>query len=99
MPVLLNGVTATSISDSPSVGDGKSICIHICSAATSSATVKIQQSLGGGLWHTVATITNPTAEGELWRGPSLPLTRVYVKESASGEIYAFCDFPSGAEAS
>lgn len=99
MPVLMNGVTATGPSESPNVGDGKSICIHVCSASTSTATVKIQQSLGGDKWHTVATITNPTLEGELWRGPSLPLTRVYVSAYTAGTLYAFYDFPSGAEAS
>lgn len=99
MPALLNGVAATGPSVSPNVGDGKSICLHIFSASTSSATVKIQQSLGGDAWHTVATITNPTSEGELWRGPSLPLTRVYVSAYVSGTLYAFYDFPSGAEAS
>lgn len=99
MPVLLDGLAATGTSPSPNVGDGKSICIHVCSASTSTATVKIQQSLGGDKWHTVATITNPTLEGELWRGPSLPLTRVYVSAYTAGTIYAFYDFPSGAEAS
>lgn len=99
MPVLLNGVQATGPSDTPNVGDGKSICIHVCSASTSTATVKIQQSMGGGFWKTVATITNPSSEGEIWRGPSLPLTRVYVSSYTAGAIYAFYDFPSGAEAS
>lgn len=99
MPVLLDGLAATGTSDSPRVGDSKSICIHVCSASTSTATVKIQQSLGGDKWHTVATITNPTLEGELWRGPSLPLTRVYVSAWTAGSISAFYDHPSGAEAS
>jgi hypothetical protein len=99
MPVLLEGQSAVGTSPSPNVGDGKSIVIHVCSASTSDATVKIQQSLGGDKWHTVATITNPTLEGELWRGPSLPLTRVYVSAWTSGSISAFYDFPSGAEAS
>ena len=99
MPVLLDGLAATGTSDSPRVGDSKSICIHVCSASTSTATVKIQQSLGGDKWHTVATITNPTLEGELWRGPSLPLTRVYVSAWTAGSISAFYDHPSGSEAS
>jgi len=99
MPVLMNAQASTGPSASPNVGDGKSICIHVCSASTSVATVKIQQSLGGDAWHTVATITNPTAEGELWRGPSLPLTRINVTAYTSGTLYGFYDFPSGAEAS
>ena len=90
--ILLNGVAATGPSESPNVGDAKTCFIHVYSASTSSCTVKIQQSLGADAWHTVATITNPTAEGELWKGPSLPKTRVLVSAWTSGTIYANCDF-------
>lgn len=95
MPVLLNAVTSTGPSDSPAIGGGQSLVIQICSASTSSATVKIQQSLGGDKWHTVATITNPTSEGEVWRGPALSQTRVYVSAYTSGTLYAFYDVSTG----
>jgi hypothetical protein len=90
--ILLDNVAATGTSAPTNIGDAKTCFIHVYSASTSTATVKIQQSLGNNAWHTVATITNPTAEGELWKGPSLPLTRVTISAYTAGHIYANADF-------
>jgi len=90
--ILLDGVASTGTSVPTNIGAEKTCFIHICSTTTSTATVKIQQSLGGAKWHTVATISNPTAEGELWKGPSLPLTRVTISAWAAGTIWAHADF-------
>lgn len=98
MPMLLTSLSATGVSPSTAVGAAQSCFIHVYSASTSSATVLIQQSLDNVAWYTVATIVNPTSTGEMWRGPSLSLTRVNVSAWASGAISAAVDF-SGVETS
>ena len=90
--ILFDGLASTGTSESTNIGSEKTVFIHICSTTTSTATVKIQQSVGGGKWHTVATVSNPTAEGELWKGPSLPKTRVTISAYSAGTIWAFADF-------
>lgn len=92
---LLSAVGATGASTAKATGTRSSVLINVRSASTSSATVKIQQSIDGLStdvgWYTVATITNPTSVGELWAGPAAPYTRVNVTAWASGAITAVED--------
>ena len=90
--ILIDAKAQTYTSANTSVGDAKSVFIHVYSASTSTATVVIEQSLDGNGWVTAATITNPSSTGELWRGPSLPLTRVRISAYTSGTITATADF-------
>ena len=84
----LNAVTGTGASAAIDTGNARYVRIHVFSAAGSSATVVIQQSLDNSVWYTVATITDPSATGELWSVASVAYTRVNVTVRSSGTITA-----------
>lgn len=90
--ILLDAKAQTFTSSPTNVGDAKACFVHVYSASTSTATVVIEQSLDGNNWATVATISNPTSGGELWKGPSLPLTRARISAYTAGTITVSCDF-------
>ena len=88
MSTVLSAVTTTGASTGITSGGAAACFAHVFSASTSSCTVKVQQSLDNATWYTVATITDPTSEGELWVGPAAPYTRVNVSARASGTLSA-----------
>lgn len=92
MPVLLNAVQAALPSAPSTLGQGQCAFIHVYSASTSTATVVIEQSVDGNAWATMATISNPTSTGEIWKGPCLPYTRVRVSAYSAGAITATIDW-------
>lgn len=85
---VLNAVTTTGASTAQDTGNAKYVRVHVYSAAGSSATVVIQQSTDNSIWYNVATITDPSATGELWSVASVAYTRVNVTVRASGTISA-----------
>ncbi len=85
---VLNAVTTTGASAAQDTGDATYVRVHVYSAAGSSATVVIQQSLDNSVWYNVATISDPSATGELWSVASVAYTRVNVTVRASGTISA-----------
>ena len=85
---VLSGVTATGASASIDTGAARYVRVQVFSATTSTATVKIQQSLNGTIWVDVATITNPDATGKGYSVPSMAYTRVNVTARAAGTLTA-----------
>ena len=85
---VLSAVTSTGASSAVDTGNAKYVRVHVYSAAGSSCTVKVQQSLDNSVWYDVATITDPSATGELWSVASVAYTRVNVTARASGTISA-----------
>ena len=85
---VLAAVTTTGASAAQDTGNAKYVRVHVYSATTSSATVVIQQSTDNSIWYNVATITDPSATGELWSVASVAYTRVNVTVRANGAITA-----------
>jgi len=85
---VLSAVTATGASAAQDTANAKYVRVHVYSAAGSTATVTIEQSTDASVWYTVATITDPSATGELWSVASVAYTRVNVTVRASGTISA-----------
>ena len=95
--ILCNGSDANSYTLMAATGQTASyptenadtIRVHVFSDAGSTSTVTIEQSLAsGGPWFVVATITNPSATGELWSLPRANYTRVKVTAYTNGNIRA-----------
>jgi hypothetical protein len=85
---VLNAVVTTGASSAVDTGDATYVRVHVYSAAGSSCTVKIQQSVDNSVWYDSASITDPSATGELWSVPSVAYTRVNVTARVSGTISA-----------
>lgn len=85
---VLSAVTTTGASAAQDTGNAKYVRIHVFSAAGSTATVAIEQSTDSSVWYTVATITDPSATGELWSVAAVAYTRVNVTARAAGTITA-----------
>lgn len=85
---VLSAVTTTGASSAQDTGNAKYVRVHVYSAAGATATVKIQQSLDNAVWYDVATITDPSATGEMWSVASTAFTRVNVTARAAGTITA-----------
>lgn len=85
---VLSAVTSTGASSAVDTGNAKYVRVQVFSAAGSTATVKIQQSTDNAVWYDVATITDPSATGELWSVASVAFTRVNVTARAAGTITA-----------
>lgn len=85
---VLSAVTTTGASAAIDTGNAKYVRVAVFSASTSSCTVQIQQSTDNAVWYPVATITDPTAVGEIWSVASVAYTRVNVTARASGTITA-----------
>lgn len=84
----LTAVTSTGAGASIPSGNIPGWQVHVYSAAGSSATVVVQGSLNGTVWKTLATITNPDATGEGYKGTAWPYVRANVTARASGTITA-----------
>ena len=84
----LNAVTVTGAGTRVSCAGALGAQVHVFSAAGSSATVTIEGSLDGIHWKVLATITNPTADGEVWKGTALPYLRANVTARVSGALSA-----------
>ena len=87
---LLNAVTTTGASSAADTADADYVRVQVFSAATSSCTVQIQQSINGTTWFPVATITDPTSTGEIWSVAPIAYTRANVTARVSGTITAIC---------
>jgi streptogramin lyase len=85
---VLSAVTATGASSAVDTGNAEYVRVQVFSAAGSTATVTIEQSTNGTVWYTVATITDPSATGELWSVASVAYTRVNVTARSAGTITA-----------
>lgn len=85
---LLSAVTATGAGTTTSTDRVASACVHVYSASTSNATVKVQASVDGTNFYTVATVTSPTSEGEIWCGPTAKAIRGNVTARSSGTLSA-----------
>jgi hypothetical protein len=85
---LLGAVITTGAGTAMTTDDATGVCVHIFSATSSSATVKIQQSLDGTNYASLATITDPDSAGEMWCGPGSVKTRANVTARASGTLSA-----------
>ncbi len=91
MITLLNAATASGAGGwARFVGDVGAL-IHVFSTAGASAVAEIQGSMDGVTPVTLATITNPSAIGEVWRGTALPYMRVNVSTYASGALSALSE--------
>lgn len=84
---------ATSTLTSPAIGCAGELDLrcHVFSAAGSTASVQLQCSLDGTNYFVVATVTNPSATGELWSIPRCEFFRVNINTYASGSITALFD--------
>ena len=84
----LTAVTSTGAGASIPSGNIPGWQVHVYSASGSSATVVVQGSLNGTVWKTLATISNPDATGEGYKGTAWPYVRANVTARASGTITA-----------
>ena len=84
----LSAVSTTGASAAIDTGNAKYVRVAVFSAAGSSCTVQIQQSVDNAVWFPVATITDPSAVGEIWSVASIAYTRVNVTARVSGTITA-----------
>lgn len=85
---VLNAVTTTGASPAQDTGNAKYVIVQVFSAAGSSCTVKIQQSTDGSVWYDSASITDPSATGEVWSVAPVAYTRVNVSARVAGTITA-----------
>jgi hypothetical protein len=88
---LLDAVAGTTVGAGSTVPfqNVKGAMVQVFSAAGSSATVKIQGSFDGTVWFDLATVTNPSASGEIWKGTATDFMRGYTTAHASGTITMF----------
>lgn len=86
---LLDAVAGTTTGSGATVPfqNVKGAMVQVYSAAGSSATVKIQGSFDGTVWFDLATVTNPSASGEIWKGTATDFMRGYTTAHASGTLY------------
>lgn len=91
--VAISGATSNVSSIPFSVGAATRVIVHVQSESTSAATVTITQRVPSisqfpGLGYmTVATITNPTINGEVWGGPGGGFLQINVTGYGSGTIW------------
>jgi len=89
--ILLNAVETTGASSAVDTARAR-VKVTVKSATTSTATVKIQESLDNALWLDSVTITNPAAAGVGYeKALGWPYTRVNVTARADGAITATID--------
>jgi hypothetical protein len=92
---MINAVGSTTTGYYPAAAgstaakNATSVLIQIVSAATSTATISFEQSLGGTFWTTGFTTSNPTSVGELWACPATPYTRINMSAHSAGTMSAF----------
>ena len=85
---LLSAVAAPGASSAMDTADADYVHVQVYSAAGSTATVLIQQSVNGTVWFDVVTMTDPSATGEIWSVAPIAYTRVNVTAWAAGAITA-----------
>ena len=93
----INAVSGTTTGNYPSAtgvdtGAATAALVHVVSATTSVATVLIQGSVDGTFWRTLATVTNPSSDGEMWAGPAPRHLRIRISAHTSDPISAFYCF-------
>lgn len=85
--LLLNAVTADGSSLEKPVGPATTVIVSVQSAAGSTGVVVIEQKLPSASgWFTVATVINPSATGEVWRGVGGGRIRATVSGYVAGTI-------------
>lgn len=86
--IVFDGITEPATSG-PIRTAGKGVTfVHVYSAGSSVATVKVQASVDGVGRKTIKTFTNPDGEGELWELPPYPFIFLAATELSDGEIHA-----------
>jgi len=90
--VVLNGVSSTGASQTINISKASFVRVQVWSNAGSTAGITIQErSSPNAPWYTVATITDPDANGEYWSVPVAMQLQVNVSSYASGIINAIVE--------